>query len=227
MVFHRVFLFAPFVRGTQFDPLPPPWQVLSAPPITAAPTWKTALIEAVSPRGYLANPGGCRRPSPYESIRLACGAMDQIEVSHVRTQFPPLIHQGLVVLIGQVRQEILSGIKHEGQFIRLRDMLRAFPDLPLTDGVQERAEEWCNKCVSRGYGDFQGLRSIYKGSGLREDDPGGGGSAARNQRTKRWGTTGIIAPLVRSKTRRGSFAAAKWPGHQQPAGFLGVRDQDD
>jgi predicted nucleic acid-binding protein len=61
-----------------------------------------------------------------------------------------LINQGLVVLIGHVRQEVLSGIKHEAQFTRLRDTLRAFPDLPLTAEDYEQAAELCNKCVSRG-----------------------------------------------------------------------------
>ena len=39
-----------------------------------------------------------------------------------------LVEQGLVVLLGPVRQEVLSGIKHRDQFERLRERLAAFPE---------------------------------------------------------------------------------------------------
>ena len=40
-----------------------------------------------------------------------------------------LIANGRVIMIGAIRQEILSGIKHQKQFEKLRDNLRAFPNL--------------------------------------------------------------------------------------------------
>ncbi|ACB49360.1 hypothetical protein cce_0008 [Crocosphaera subtropica ATCC 51142] len=43
-----------------------------------------------------------------------------------------LITDGRVLLLGTVRQEILSGIKHREQFEKLRNNLQAFPNL-LTD----------------------------------------------------------------------------------------------
>jgi hypothetical protein len=40
-----------------------------------------------------------------------------------------LITDDQVALLGAIRQEILSGIRNFEQFTRLRDYLRAFPDL--------------------------------------------------------------------------------------------------
>lgn len=61
-----------------------------------------------------------------------------------------LIEQGLVVLIGPVRQEILSGIKQPQQFERLRERLEAFPDLELNTRDFEKAAELCNLCIAKG-----------------------------------------------------------------------------
>jgi predicted nucleic acid-binding protein len=34
-----------------------------------------------------------------------------------------------VAMIGPIRQELLSGIREEGQYLALREKLRAFPDM--------------------------------------------------------------------------------------------------
>jgi predicted nucleic acid-binding protein len=49
-----------------------------------------------------------------------------------------------------VRQEMLSGIRDNEQFIALQERLRAFPDLPLTESDFERAAEYFNLCRARG-----------------------------------------------------------------------------
>jgi hypothetical protein len=41
------------------------------------------------------------------------------------------IRDGLVVMVGPVRQEVLSGIRHVEQFERLREHLAAFRDEPI------------------------------------------------------------------------------------------------
>ena len=46
---------------------------------------------------------------------------------------------GRVVLLGEIPQEILSGIRYQEQFIRLRKYLRAFSDLQLTTEDYELA----------------------------------------------------------------------------------------
>jgi len=42
-----------------------------------------------------------------------------------------LIEELRVVLVGPVRQEVLSGIRNESQFTKVQNRLRAFEDLPL------------------------------------------------------------------------------------------------
>ena len=61
-----------------------------------------------------------------------------------------LVRQGQVVVLGPVRQEVLSGIKHRDQFERLRERLAAFPDLELTTRDFETAAELCNLCITKG-----------------------------------------------------------------------------
>ncbi len=53
-------------------------------------------------------------------------------------------------IIGPVRQELLSGIRHAHQFAQLRDSLRIFDDLTLQQDHYERAAECTNFCVSHG-----------------------------------------------------------------------------
>lgn len=61
-----------------------------------------------------------------------------------------LIDEQRVVMVGPVRQELLSGIRHSSQHQALRNHLRAFPDLALTSSDFERAAEFFNLCRSRG-----------------------------------------------------------------------------
>lgn len=61
-----------------------------------------------------------------------------------------LITNGQVVLLGAIRQEALSGIRYKEQFTRLRDYLRAFPDLEITTEEYELAAEFFNTCRYNG-----------------------------------------------------------------------------
>jgi predicted nucleic acid-binding protein len=61
-----------------------------------------------------------------------------------------LIQQTQVILLGTVRQEVLSGIRHVQQFDRIRQKLRAFPDFPLTIEDYETAAEFFNLCRAKG-----------------------------------------------------------------------------
>lgn len=61
-----------------------------------------------------------------------------------------LVDEGRVVMIGPVRQELLSCIKSEHQFKELRDVLRAFPDRLLTAEDYEEAATCFNTCRRRG-----------------------------------------------------------------------------
>lgn len=61
-----------------------------------------------------------------------------------------LITDDRIVLLGAIRQEILSGVRSSEQFNRLRDYLRAFPDLELAPEDYELAAEFFNTCRSNG-----------------------------------------------------------------------------
>jgi predicted nucleic acid-binding protein len=68
------------------------------------------------------------------------------EVAQLRN----LVERGQAQIIGPIRQEVLSGLRASDQFVRVRDGLRAFPDLPLTETDFERAAEFYNRCRSKG-----------------------------------------------------------------------------
>lgn len=61
-----------------------------------------------------------------------------------------LIEDGRVVIIGPIRQELLSGIKDRAQFERLREHLRAFRDMAVTTEDHEEAAAFFNECRNRG-----------------------------------------------------------------------------
>ncbi len=61
-----------------------------------------------------------------------------------------LITEGRVALLGAIRQEVLSGIRSEKDFDRLRDHLHAFDDETLESDDYERAAAWYNACRAKG-----------------------------------------------------------------------------
>ena len=61
-----------------------------------------------------------------------------------------LIDEGRAVLIGPVRQEILSGISFPSQFSLLKERLRAFDDVPLKTEDYELAAEFFTRCRKKG-----------------------------------------------------------------------------
>jgi predicted nucleic acid-binding protein len=61
-----------------------------------------------------------------------------------------LVRDGRAQLVGVVRQELLSGVREEDRFRKLRDFLRAFDDPRLELGDYEEAAQMHNRCRSRG-----------------------------------------------------------------------------
>lgn len=61
-----------------------------------------------------------------------------------------LIAEFQVAMIGPIRQELLSGIREDGQYQTLREKLRAFPDLRLDTADFETAARFYNKCRAAG-----------------------------------------------------------------------------
>jgi predicted nucleic acid-binding protein len=61
-----------------------------------------------------------------------------------------LINNQQVVMLGAIRQEVLSGLRTLEQFDRLRNILRAFPNLDLVAEDDELAAEFFNICRRQG-----------------------------------------------------------------------------
>lgn len=55
-----------------------------------------------------------------------------------------------VQMIGPIRQEILYGIKHEAQFVNLKENLNGFTDLKLNENDYILAAQFYNLCRSKG-----------------------------------------------------------------------------
>lgn len=70
--------------------------------------------------------------------------------SETVAELEKLIRDFRVAMIGPVRQELLSGIRHEAQFEDLREKLRAFPDSLLTEADFEIAAQFFNQCRAKG-----------------------------------------------------------------------------
>ncbi|WP_022850901.1 type II toxin-antitoxin system VapC family toxin [Limisalsivibrio acetivorans] len=61
-----------------------------------------------------------------------------------------LIQDSRVAILGQIRQELLSGISSEKTFNILREKLSAFDDLPVDTDTYELAARFCNTCRRKG-----------------------------------------------------------------------------
>lgn len=61
-----------------------------------------------------------------------------------------VIRDGRAAIIGPVRQEVLSGVKHEAQFEKLRETLALFRDESISTSDYEEAARLYNRC--RGHG---------------------------------------------------------------------------
>ena len=65
-------------------------------------------------------------------------------------EFGRMIQDHRVQMIGPIRQEILSGIRSESQFIKLQKHLESFPDLPAITEDYVTAAKYFNRCCSKG-----------------------------------------------------------------------------
>lgn len=69
-----------------------------------------------------------------------------------------IIEAQQVLMVGPIRQEILSGVKDELQFQRLKRALSSFPDHPIITSDYEQTARFFNLC--RSYG-IQGSNTDY------------------------------------------------------------------
>jgi len=70
--------------------------------------------------------------------------------SRLVDEWSALIHEGRARLIGIVRQEILSGIRDERDFVQVRERLAAFDDIEIETRDHEDAARFFNRCRTRG-----------------------------------------------------------------------------
>jgi len=73
-----------------------------------------------------------------------------LQEQHITTALRELIQDGRAQLVGPVRQELLSGLREESSFRKLRDHLRAFAQVPLDVADYEEAARLNNQCRARG-----------------------------------------------------------------------------
>jgi len=77
-------------------------------------------------------------------------ALRRKERNEIADRLTALILESLVVLIGPVRQELLSGIPDQNVFHQLKSKLQSFEDLPITTQDYETAAEFFNTCRANG-----------------------------------------------------------------------------
>ena len=70
--------------------------------------------------------------------------------SDLKDNLVSLIREGYVVMIGVIRQEILSGISRHEQFLALKQNLECFSDFDVVTKDYEIAADYFNQCRSHG-----------------------------------------------------------------------------
>jgi predicted nucleic acid-binding protein len=89
--------------------------------------------------------------TPIWSLALRRGSADlNPREQRLTSNLRELIQDGRAQLVGPVRQELLSGIRQESTFRKLRDHLRAFDQVTLDIADHEEAARLHNQCRTRG-----------------------------------------------------------------------------
>jgi len=77
-------------------------------------------------------------------------ALRRKKQNDVANALSELILASLIVMIGPIRQELLSGISDNDIFLRLKAALEPFDDLPTVTADYETAAQYYNICRSNG-----------------------------------------------------------------------------
>ncbi len=85
------------------------------------------------------------------ALRRKKNAQLSQQETHLTTLLAEAINDGSIVMIGPIRQELLSGIKEEMQFRKLRVALETYRDEVLETRDYEEAARLYNLCRSRGF----------------------------------------------------------------------------
>src|ERR1019366_907693 len=84
------------------------------------------------------------------ALRRRASATLSSEESRLKAALAEAISDGRVVMIGPIRQELLSGIKERAQFEKLRTALEAFRDEAIDTRDYEEAARFYNVCRGKG-----------------------------------------------------------------------------
>ncbi len=75
---------------------------------------------------------------------------DKEQNNPIINELKELINEARAVIIGSIRQEILSGISDENQYRTLKQKLQAFDDISINQADYELAAEFFNACRKKG-----------------------------------------------------------------------------
>jgi predicted nucleic acid-binding protein len=75
---------------------------------------------------------------------------DKPESNTIVNELQRLIQDHRAQMLGPIRQEILSGIRNESQFNKLKKHLESFPDVPAITEDYVTAAKYVNRCRSKG-----------------------------------------------------------------------------
>lgn len=84
------------------------------------------------------------------ALRRSANATLSAEQQAVVNTLADLMSDGRAVMMGAIRQELLSGIKTQTGFNTLKNTLTAFEDLPVSMADYEKAAEIYNTCRANG-----------------------------------------------------------------------------
>ena len=88
--------------------------------------------------------------TPVWPLSLRRRAIDLASDRRVTQNLYDLVRQKRGKLLRTTRQEVLSGIREESQFLRIRDHLRGFRDVEVDVDDYEEAAQADNRCSRRG-----------------------------------------------------------------------------
>ena len=77
-------------------------------------------------------------------------ALRRIDQNEIAGKLAELIRESLVVIVGPVRQELLSGISDRATFNNLKSSLQSFDDLQISTRDYVTAAEYYNTCRKNG-----------------------------------------------------------------------------
>jgi predicted nucleic acid-binding protein len=77
-------------------------------------------------------------------------ALRRKEQTEITAKLAKLILSSLIVMIGPIRQELLSGISSNDSFIKLKSKLEVFDDFAIYTRDYEKAAEFYNICRKHG-----------------------------------------------------------------------------